>query len=534
MVEGRGELLDASVANRPHWAARCMLDYLAVSQNATASQDAAELASCAKRKAIVVLGMHRSGTSALAGALRSLGIAAPKTLMLPNFANPSGFWESNPLVNAHDELLARAGSRWDDWRQFDPQWTQSDTAQEWREKIRGILVDEYGASPLFFIKDPRICRFAPFTFSVLHGMDVEIVVLLVFRNPLEVALSLQRRDGIAPPKGWALWLRHTLDAEYHSRHLKRHFLTYEALLTDWRRAFEHAAVNIGVTLADPFDFFRATVDGFLSRDLHHERQSDEALRETAGVPAFVLDAYRILRTMRTDGERPELMEQLDRIRRQFEQACDFFGPVFAGDEKAVRDLRAQAAREGEQSRHLRTLVDQQRDRLTQANQATEELQAIVQRRDQQMHELHTEISATAAELEQLRGASAATAAENDQLRGQLSAEAAARDGLQSKLLSLERDNQGLREQIAELERRTDDLRASLERSEAELQERSRAINDLNVAMSKLQDVVAAQQQEITSLRRELERLYQSWSWLVTRPLPAIDGLRRKAIGNTRR
>ena len=64
------------------------------------------LPSSQKRQAILVLGMHRSGTSALGGAINALGVAAPKTILPPNHANPRGFWECAPLVTAHDELLA--------------------------------------------------------------------------------------------------------------------------------------------------------------------------------------------------------------------------------------------------------------------------------------------------------------------------------------------------------------------------------------------------------------------------------------------
>jgi hypothetical protein len=79
--------------------------------------------------------MHRSGASALAGVVRSLGVAAPKTFTMPDSGNPSGYWESVPLANAHDELLASAGSRWNDWRQLNPEWIHSDAAQRFKERI---------------------------------------------------------------------------------------------------------------------------------------------------------------------------------------------------------------------------------------------------------------------------------------------------------------------------------------------------------------------------------------------------------------
>src|SRR5580700_2050913 len=92
-----------------------------------------KLASSPKRQAILVLGMHRSGTSAVGGVISALGVAGPKTLMRPNRYNSRGHVESTPLTAAHDELLASAGSRWDDWWQFNPRWFHSKAAEQHRQ-----------------------------------------------------------------------------------------------------------------------------------------------------------------------------------------------------------------------------------------------------------------------------------------------------------------------------------------------------------------------------------------------------------------
>ena len=84
--------------------------------------------------ALVVLGMHRSGTSSVAGALAMLGAAAPRTLMAPGEDNPRGFWESQVLMGVNDRLLAAGGSNWRDWRRFPPE-ALADGA--WREEARG-------------------------------------------------------------------------------------------------------------------------------------------------------------------------------------------------------------------------------------------------------------------------------------------------------------------------------------------------------------------------------------------------------------
>lgn len=99
--------------------------------------------------------MHRSGTSALGGVINALGAAGPKTPLPSHAANPRGFFESAPLALAHDELLASVGSSWLDWRQLNPQRINSEATEPYRQKIKQLLIDEFGDEPLIVIKDPR-------------------------------------------------------------------------------------------------------------------------------------------------------------------------------------------------------------------------------------------------------------------------------------------------------------------------------------------------------------------------------------------
>jgi hypothetical protein len=49
---------------------------------------------------------------------------------------------------------------------------KSRDAQAWRQRIKEVITEEYANEPLFFIKDPRICRFLPFYLSVLSELSV--------------------------------------------------------------------------------------------------------------------------------------------------------------------------------------------------------------------------------------------------------------------------------------------------------------------------------------------------------------------------
>ena len=72
----------------------------------------------ANRRVALIFGMHRSGTSAVARVVNLLGAALPKKLLEAGPGNEAGHWEPIELMSLHDQMLAEAGSRWDDFRPF--------------------------------------------------------------------------------------------------------------------------------------------------------------------------------------------------------------------------------------------------------------------------------------------------------------------------------------------------------------------------------------------------------------------------------
>ena len=111
---------------------------------------------------VVVLGMHRSGTSSAAGALVRLGAAAPQHLIAPNADNERGFWESPVIVDLNDAVLAASGSDWKDWRRFNFAKIHKVEAGALRARAQEALAEEFGDVGFAVVKDPRMCRLMPF------------------------------------------------------------------------------------------------------------------------------------------------------------------------------------------------------------------------------------------------------------------------------------------------------------------------------------------------------------------------------------
>ena len=213
---------------------------------------------------LLVLGMHRSGTSALTRVLNLLGAYLPGGLLGGNRSNPHGHWEPQRVVDIDEALLVALGRRWDDLRPLPADWIASPAAAIARDAIATFAAHELSRQRLSIIKDPRLCLLAPLWLEVLaaQGMDVRVIVPL--RDPREVAASLRRRDGMAATSAYRLWQRHLVAAEAASRHHRRACVRFSDLRADWRGAVVVLAEALDVVWPNAIDTVAPAIDGFLA------------------------------------------------------------------------------------------------------------------------------------------------------------------------------------------------------------------------------------------------------------------------------
>ena len=280
----------------------------------------------APREAVLVLGMHRSGTSSVAGALVSLGGAAPLHLLpaLPG-NNEKGFWESRVLMDLNDEILAAGGSNWRDCRAFDVRRIDSDATMGLRARARGSLAAEFGATGLPIIKDPRMCRLMRFWAPVFEEAEWSPRVVLPIRSPLEVAWSLHRRDGLSVSWACLLWLRHVLDAEAETRALPRAVLDWSQFLGDKRRALTRLAEQLELTWPNGGESAFADVDELVSPELRHHTASEADLRTHPAISDLIRETYSTLLELGDDPKNDFVLRRLDDLWARFETAATIFG-----------------------------------------------------------------------------------------------------------------------------------------------------------------------------------------------------------------
>lgn len=179
---------------------------------------------------VIVLGMHRSGTSVATQMLTRLGLTgpAPSDEIPADDDNPRGYFESRTLTLLGDEVLLALGATWD----------APPTVEEVSESLPILdrlmpraqrAIEKLARAEPWVWKDPRTCVLLPFWSRLLGGGEPAV---MVYRSARDVATSLLKRNGLPLAYGLALWERYTLSALQVARGRAIHIATYESLLAD--------------------------------------------------------------------------------------------------------------------------------------------------------------------------------------------------------------------------------------------------------------------------------------------------------------
>jgi hypothetical protein len=294
---------------------------------------------------VVVLGMHRSGTSSAAGTLVRLGAAAPQHLLATNADNERGYWESRVIVDLNDAILAAAGSDWKDWRKFDLNKIDALEADALRARAKEALAEEFGDVGFAVVKDPRMCRLMPFWGPVFAEAKWSVRALLPIRPPLEVSQSLHCRDGLDPAYGRLLWLRHVLDAEAETRGMARAFLDWPQFLGNGRNVLAQASEQLGVIWPYWCESALADIDQFVSTELRRQRTSEADMQTHPAVNDLVRRTYAAMIELVHDSASSGVLRKLDDLRAGFEIASTLFDLPMREATDEVRRVRSQAAAE---------------------------------------------------------------------------------------------------------------------------------------------------------------------------------------------
>jgi GT2 family glycosyltransferase len=353
--------------------------------------------SAGERAAILVLGMHRSGTSALARLLNVLGAELPEQLLGPGWGNPLGHWEALRLLEINEEALAAIDRAWDDPRAIPRRWFRSRAAYRFQERLGDAIAAAYGDAPLILIKDPRICRLAPLYIDVLDARGIEPLVILPLRHPVEVIRSIEERNCIDPLTIELLWVRYLLEAEEATRPCTRVWTSFECLLDNWEATVQRITDGLGIAWPNGFEKVAAQVPSILrSRHRHYNVNHD---------PAPALLGLLTLRTWQAAqlglaGDETAARAAFDEIRVTITELDRLSLP-----QQERIDQRLAGAESGRQQ--LQELLTSSQIAGSEANARCERLNQELQERATQIAQLQMDLTKMQAELVELRATAGA-------------------------------------------------------------------------------------------------------------------------------
>lgn len=232
---------------------------------------------------LCIAGMHRSGTSMVARLVRAMGVdlGRDEDLTPSKPENPDGFWENVRFVEVNDEILAASGGAWDTPSEL----SDASAIGPARAKAElAILAFEHGRPWAW--KDPRNSVTLPFWRAIFPDMKL----LVCIRNPLEVALSLSRRNLFSYESSLKLWLDYNQRILANSRPGERFVVHYDAFFSRVRGELKRLAEAAGL---DPQLVRASQVADSIKPDLRHNRLTIENL-SSAEVRRDILEVYLTL------------------------------------------------------------------------------------------------------------------------------------------------------------------------------------------------------------------------------------------------
>ena len=531
------------------------------------------------RPALFVLGMHRSGTSAITGALRHCGVWVGEEAELTdaNVENPLGFWERRDMRNLCDQMLQSAGADWWKIANFDPKAIPRATLAEQRRNFEKIVseLDEYQA---WVIKEPRLCLLLP----VLRHYVNNLVCIHIYRNPLEVARSLQTRNGFSISAGLALWEVYNLHALKASEGLPRISLSYQSLMLHPLETLNALVKELEGFEGDPIKPDSGLIERFIDLDLYRQRATadetedyllpsqralwlrlrsgevfddnldisvSEATRQAlldlesveVSINLHTDKTHELSKTLKTREERVEALEaSVGLLRSNLETRDERIGALEDWTERLkgsvaeraatlkARDERIKALEDS--GTRLRSKLELRSTMLKQRDERVEALEDWTERLKSSVEERTATLKAREERIEALESSARRMRDKLEERTVTLKAREERIDALEDSARGLKKNVQERNERIKSLERSADQLRGRL-------QARDKAIEDLYNSNSwKITTPLRVLSRCVSWLLRKLRRALKLLFWSITgrfsHALEAVRYVRAKARQKT--
>lgn len=434
---------------------------------------------------LIVLGMHRSGTSVLARMLSLMGVYfGPEGASTgANAENPKGFWERRDVRNLNDLLLQSAGCDWNRPLNFTAAAVPKDVIDQFYRDGGRIVLDMDAHRP-WFLKEPRLCLLMPIWRRLLEVP----VCIHVLRNPVEVASSLRTRNKISMEVGLAMWEVYVRSAAAHTVDLPSVFVSHRRMMDS--PAEELASLRaqlekVGVHL--PRQPSPREIDAFVRRDLYREKEGREDLKEWARAPQVKM----FMKALRS----PAGFKAL---------ATGALGPDSRAALDAYEKSLPPVVRKQSEAKKIEQMETELRKSLAEKALEVERAVNDVAQKGQKMSQWRSDVAAIAAVWEKAAIGLAAQFAEKERVLSDLRALALESESGRAESQALTREAQQLRVDAAVRAREVELVNVRLRELEAALRSAEERLDAERILVSELREALA----EANASRRELAVVHE--------------------------
>jgi hypothetical protein len=481
-----------------------------------------------RRPLVMVLGMHRSGTSLCSHVLSALGVDMADQVGpngVPERDNLRGHWERWEIVDLHNRILELLNRGY-----YDPVHDLAFPTAWWADpKVAAVRRDivaflkERMREAYFGFKDPRTVRFLPLWHQIADELKLAPKFVFCLRNPAQVARSLLERDAVDPETAEARWFAYVIDFFRYSRGVDFCLVEYEA----W---FDDAATNVRKLckfLDLDWQHFAVAPDlavsGLVDRQLRHDSSPHQEAKQP-----LVRSLYQLARRAEHDlVARDQIQtfvaqfvgfQQLHGgLQRRFEQIAaaaarlpaieqetaalreDLAARDVSLERSAARATEAEAARQAaeEKAGELKAAL------ATHEEEATEWRGALVNAKKER-REREAVLAASVAQAEELREALVDAEKQRREREAVLAGSVAQAEELREVLATTEKQQQESVATVAALQLEITGLRTALEDAEHPMRQRDEDLVGLRNNIAELQDRLVETQRQ-AAVRTELER-----------------------------
>lgn len=240
------------------------------------------------KECIVILGMHRSGTSVLSGLVSIQGFYLGADEMPIRDDNPKGFFENMKVYHLNQSILEKYDTSWDDYS-FTLNQIKPDDFHTYLEEAKKIIREEFGPTQRIFIKDPRICLLFPLWEKALLDNNYAIKVILAYRSPMEVAHSLKVRNQFALEKSFLMWSHYFFQAERDSRAYERLLVHYSSDFKDFAGFIRKLGKFLNVEITD--EILEDSIQLYTPKLTHHKQLQNNLVED---VPVYLTQLVKVL------------------------------------------------------------------------------------------------------------------------------------------------------------------------------------------------------------------------------------------------